>query len=1064
MVLILSRKLFYQHLSHSPFAFQIYVIVMDPYSLSDISADPRSGIRSVIKRVTVVLSSSTDIKENLIQLLNQNLNQYFPDIGGILLGYTNVRYSKVNFDWSQGDSDEIVTLKVLAKFFLFNPAIGSTLRCTVRNRTPTRINCLAQSHFPVTVYNPDATWDSVGSSDVVQVEVQVVSQMAKVNPIIIGVIRSNGSIVQDVISVDDIDTEEDVESESLATEAVMQDGMTTISSVDNSQTSAKKRKHSEELSSSKDESHSQGRKKFKSGVQPDNPLDGHTSSTSGEEVASLPSNETNKPVSLSSPTKKLQNSTKSTDPSSTTLDSQDPMANKETVNPSSKKILSKILPRPKSSSSDSDLHKSESGEAVNNSKSTSNSSMEMDVDKKRTGSSSSTASTDETKVKKRNAIPEGFKDISSTISRAKKIEAPNGEIFKTYKACWDFVKKNPDYLTWKTDKDEVVTDEKNSKAETEGDQDRTVGEVKTAKLNEEGETASSTKKESGEESDSDSSFEDAPVKIPSKERSDDDKVQKNAKEPNVQTNVSSTSSKDNSNANIVPPAKKSISKTVSQHKDEEAKESSSESSSSSSEDEQEKSDSKNASTSKEPASQKPKSDSDASKKKADENSSSDSSSDEEEEDKPVAKKASTPKVPASPKPKSASEVIKKKADENSSSDSSSDEEEENKPITKKASHLSSKSSDEEEENKPVAKKASHLTKIPVKPKGVSPNKNASAPKEPASQKPKSASDVSKKKADENSSSDSSSDEEEEKKPVAKRASHLNKSPARPEGVSPKKTYQAKKFKNAVFQSSSESESEDEEEAVKKDKKGSVKPNQQVNGKENGKEDESSYVEDSDGDTGFEDDKKKLSEKNKVESSSSSSDSDSDEESSIEEKKKTEPLKKDENKGKEGKDNKELETGKKSKKPSTPPKRQLPSTAKASPSLITKYLSKTPKKSEKTAPKRRENLIDKVLTKKADTSPQLSSTVAGNFNAKGKKKVELPEGISPILKKSKSLSSKADKSVGGYFDKIIKTSKVGSDDTQPLPSSSKVGDNSEKPGKKVKSKDKKKNKKVVAGFL
>ena len=531
---------------------------MDPYSLSDISADTRSGIRSVIKRVTVVLSSSTDIKENLIQLLNQNLNQYFPDIGGILLGYTNVRYSKVNFDWSQANSEEIVTLKVLAKFFLFNPAIGSTLRCTVSNRTPTRINCLAQNHFPVTVYNPDASWDSVGSSDVVQVEVQVVSQMAKVNPIIIGVIRSNGSIVQDVISVDDIDTEEDVESETLATEALSQDGMTTVSSVDNSQTSAKKRKHSEELSSSKDDSQSQGRKKFKSGVQPEieNPLDDHTSSTSAaisEEVSSLPSNETNKSVSLSSPTKKLQNSTKSTDPSSTTLDSQDPMANKEAENSSSKKILSKILPRPKLSSSDSDLHKSDTRDAVNNSKSTSNTSMEMDVDKKRTGSSSSTASTDETKVpdkKKRNAIPEGFKDISSSNSKAKKIEAPNGEIFRTYKACWDFVKKNPDYLTWKTDKDEVVTDEKNSKAETEGDQDRTDGEVKTTKSNGEGEIASSTKKESGEESDSDSSFEEAPVKVPSKERTDDDKVQKNTKEPNVQTNVSSTSSKDNSLYNI----------------------------------------------------------------------------------------------------------------------------------------------------------------------------------------------------------------------------------------------------------------------------------------------------------------------------------------------------------------------------------------------------------------------------------------------------------------------------------------------------------------------------------
>ena len=77
------------------------------------------------------------------------------------------------------------------------------------------------------------------------------------------------------------------------------------------------------------------------------------------------------------------------------------------------------------------------------------------------------------------------------------------------------------------------------------------------------------------------------------------------------------------------------------------------------------------------------------------------------------------------------------------------------------------------------------------------------------------------------------------------------------------------------------------------------------------------------------------------------------------------------------------------------------------------------------------MIDKVLTKKADNSPKFSSTVAVNFIANGKKRVELTEGISPILKKSKFLSTKADKSIGGYYNKIIKTFKVGSDETQSV---------------------------------
>merc|ERR1719225_2438437 len=100
---------------------------MDYWSLSAISKEPNSGIKSIIKRVTVIIRDSTEknLKENLIQILNQNLNQYSPDIGGILLGYTNVKY-------------EIVTLKVKAKFFLFSPTVGGIIRCSVSGRSQDR--------------------------------------------------------------------------------------------------------------------------------------------------------------------------------------------------------------------------------------------------------------------------------------------------------------------------------------------------------------------------------------------------------------------------------------------------------------------------------------------------------------------------------------------------------------------------------------------------------------------------------------------------------------------------------------------------------------------------------------------------------------------------------------------------------------------------------------------------------------------------------------------------------------------------------------------------------------
>ena len=175
---------------------------MDHHYLSLVSDDPKSGIKALTKSVTVVLSSLNEvtIKENLSKMLSRNLNKYSPDIGGILLGYnSNIRYSKVNF---HRGSDGIVTLKVTAKFYLFSPSVGSILRCTVKDRSPDQINCLALNHFPVTIYNPDAAWASVSCGDQVQVEVQVVSQVANSDPVIIGVIRHNEPIMQELINID----------------------------------------------------------------------------------------------------------------------------------------------------------------------------------------------------------------------------------------------------------------------------------------------------------------------------------------------------------------------------------------------------------------------------------------------------------------------------------------------------------------------------------------------------------------------------------------------------------------------------------------------------------------------------------------------------------------------------------------------------------------------------------------------------------------------------------------------------------------------------------------------
>merc|ERR1711936_100926 len=71
----------------------------------------------------------------------------------------------------------------------------------------------------------------------------------------------------------------------------------------------------------------------------------------------------------------------------------------------------------------------------------------------------------------------------------------------------------------------------------------------------------------------------------------------------------------------------------------------------------------------------------------------------------------------------------------------------------------------------------------------------------------------------------------------------------------------------------------------------------------------------------------------------------------------------------------------------------------------------------------ENSIGKLPSKKNEESPHLSSTIS--CDKSGKKKVKVPKEISPIPKKTKSISSKADKSVGGYFDQIMSSKKIAS---------------------------------------
>merc|ERR1740129_1878761 len=187
--------------------------------------------------------------------------------------------------------------------------------------------------------------------------------------------------------------------------------------------------------------------------------------------------------------------------------------------------------------------------------------------------------------------------------------------------------------------DKLEVGNESSKVECKRDQessDGDVGEENRTKLNEEAETTSSAIKESGEESGSDSAFEEEAVKIPPKQNAGKDKKQNSSNQPDSQN--TNPGIKAISETKKVVPTKKSSLSALSQNRADDVEESSSDSSSSSSEDEHEISDAKEVSVVKKAVSE-PQPTFVTSKKKADENSSSsDTSSDEVEEDRPVEKK------------------------------------------------------------------------------------------------------------------------------------------------------------------------------------------------------------------------------------------------------------------------------------------------------------------------------------------------------------------------------------------------------------------------------------------
>ena len=106
---------------------------MDSYTnFERFEGDPNTGVRPVRKTISLYLAADMkdNVKENLMEILDKQIGKYYPDVGGLMMGYSKIKFQKDN-DWNF--QNDLLPINIKAKFFIFQPTIGSELMCIVRD-------------------------------------------------------------------------------------------------------------------------------------------------------------------------------------------------------------------------------------------------------------------------------------------------------------------------------------------------------------------------------------------------------------------------------------------------------------------------------------------------------------------------------------------------------------------------------------------------------------------------------------------------------------------------------------------------------------------------------------------------------------------------------------------------------------------------------------------------------------------------------------------------------------------------------------------------------------------
>merc|ERR1719431_833114 len=163
-----------------------------------LTCDPRSGVVTDHKSVHMVMNKKEmeEIRESVVKKLNSNMNKFYPDAGGIMMGYQGIKLKKSTSEVTGTNPPLFHPVYIRAKFYLFKPQVGSELKCVVDKRVDGVVTCMAHGVFKVEVVNPPQAWESVFVGQIVIVKVDAIEQLAWQEPKIVASLMEVGDDIK----------------------------------------------------------------------------------------------------------------------------------------------------------------------------------------------------------------------------------------------------------------------------------------------------------------------------------------------------------------------------------------------------------------------------------------------------------------------------------------------------------------------------------------------------------------------------------------------------------------------------------------------------------------------------------------------------------------------------------------------------------------------------------------------------------------------------------------------------------------------------------------------------